>query len=308
MTAAYLSPPYKFRAVDNSGAALIGGLLYAYEAGTSTPIATYTDSSAFSSNTNPIVLNARGEADVWLIPNTGYKFILNDKYGGLIWSVDNVYQNQLLTLYGGIDTGIGNNYIINFAGNFTALTDGIYIVWFPAHTNTGPAQIAVNGLGYVSIVNPDGSLLIANEIIANQPTTILYKAGQWVLVSSGQAAAYQSGSFAAILTGCTTVPTTTCYWVRIGNLVTLNLPGPLTGTSNTTLATITGLPPDVMPNTYGYSALLPVWNNGVLAIGAAYITAVGEITLYTLAGGGYGGFTAAGTKGVGTFTITYFTL
>ena len=307
MTTAYLTQIGKFRGVDNNGAALAGGLVYTYSAGTTTPIATYTDSTAGTPNANPVVLNARGEADIWLKPNVGYKFKLTDRYGALIWTEDNVYLSQLLTVYGGVDSGAVNSYVINFAGNFTSLTDGIYIVWFPANTNTAPSQINVNGLGNVAIVNPDGSGLSPSEIIVNQPTTILYKAGQWVLVSSGLSATYQSGSFTATLTGCTVAVTGTVYWVRIGNQVTLNLPFTLTGTSNTTLASITGLPAAVLPITYGYSALLQVWDNGVLAVGYASITAASQITLFKIGGAGLSGFTNVGTKGVGAFTMTYFT-
>jgi len=181
MTTAYLTQIGKFRGVNNAGAALVGGLVYTYAAGTTTPIATYTDSTAGTPNANPVVLNARGEADIWLKPNVGYKFVLTDQYGAIIWSEDNVFLSQLLTLYGGVDTGSANSYAINFASNFTALTDGIYIIWYPSNTNTGASQINVNGLGNIAIVNVDGTPLVANEIIANTPTYILYKAGQWVL-------------------------------------------------------------------------------------------------------------------------------
>jgi hypothetical protein len=183
MSTAYLAPIGKFRGVNNAGFALVGGLLYTYGAGTTTPIATYTDSTAGTANANPIVLNSRGEADVWLLPNVGYKFVLEDQYGTLIWSEDNVFLSQLLTLYGGVDTGSANSYVINFASNFTSLIDGIYVIWFPANTNTGAAQINVNGLGNVAILNADGSALSANEIIANQPAYILYKGGHWILTN-----------------------------------------------------------------------------------------------------------------------------
>jgi hypothetical protein len=85
-----LSPLLIQRFVDNNGNALVGGLLYTYAAGTTTPQATYTDSTGSTNNPNPVVANSRGEANVWLNPALSYKFILTDQYGNQIWTEDNV--------------------------------------------------------------------------------------------------------------------------------------------------------------------------------------------------------------------------
>jgi hypothetical protein len=47
---------------DNNGVPLNGGLLYAYQAGSSTPLATYTDINGTVANSNPIVLDASGRS------------------------------------------------------------------------------------------------------------------------------------------------------------------------------------------------------------------------------------------------------
>ena len=86
---AVLSPAAKTAFVDAAGEPLVGGLLYTYIAGTTTPQTTYTDSTAATANTNPIVLDSRGEANVWL-GGAIYKFVLKDSVGALIWSVDNI--------------------------------------------------------------------------------------------------------------------------------------------------------------------------------------------------------------------------
>lgn len=75
---------------DNNGNPLAGGLLYTYAAGTSTPQATYQDVTTTSPNANPIVLNSRGEAQIWLNPSQTYKLVLYDSFSTLIWSVDQV--------------------------------------------------------------------------------------------------------------------------------------------------------------------------------------------------------------------------
>lgn len=71
---------------------LTGGKLYSYVAGTTTPKATYptiADAEArTNANTNPLILDSRGEATVVLDGNT--KFVLTDANDVLIWSVDEV--------------------------------------------------------------------------------------------------------------------------------------------------------------------------------------------------------------------------
>ena len=62
---ASLMPRGKQAYFDNAGDPLAGGRLYTYAAGTSTPLATYSDQAGAVPNTNPVVLDARGEATVF---------------------------------------------------------------------------------------------------------------------------------------------------------------------------------------------------------------------------------------------------
>jgi len=89
MSTTSLSPTPKLQFFDANGAPLAGGLLYTYAAGTTTPLASYTDSTGVSANTNPIVLDSRGEANVWLGADS-YKLALYTSVGVLIWTVDNI--------------------------------------------------------------------------------------------------------------------------------------------------------------------------------------------------------------------------
>ena len=81
--------PPRFRAFDANGDPLAGGLLYAYEAGTTTPLDTFTTRAGSVANANPVVLDANGEADVWLTPGLLYKFVLKSSAGVTQWTVDN---------------------------------------------------------------------------------------------------------------------------------------------------------------------------------------------------------------------------
>ena len=86
---AVLSPTAKMAFTNSAGEPLVAGRLYTYIAGTTTLQATYTDSSGSQANTNPIILDTRGEANVWL-GGAIYKFVLKDADDALIWTVDNI--------------------------------------------------------------------------------------------------------------------------------------------------------------------------------------------------------------------------
>lgn len=85
-----LSPSPVFRATDGNGAPLYLGQLATYAAGTTTPQVTYKDFTQTATNTNPVILNARGEANVWLDTTKSYKFVLSDQFGNIIYTVDNI--------------------------------------------------------------------------------------------------------------------------------------------------------------------------------------------------------------------------
>jgi hypothetical protein len=82
---AKLTPFVRPRWWDANGTApLAGGLLYSYAAGTTTPKATYTDSTGAVANANPVVLDAAGYADVWL-GEGDYKLELKTAAGVTVW-------------------------------------------------------------------------------------------------------------------------------------------------------------------------------------------------------------------------------
>lgn len=85
---ASLGPFPFFVAFDDDGNPLNGGKLYTYAHGGLTPLATYTDSTGGTENTNPVVLDAAGRADVWFGPNA-YDLVLTDSAGVTIKTVDN---------------------------------------------------------------------------------------------------------------------------------------------------------------------------------------------------------------------------
>src|SRR6185437_5087070 len=89
LSSASLCPALFQRFFDNAGLPLAGGLVYTYQSGTSIPLETFTDSTGDTPNTNPIVLDADGYADIWL-GDTPYKFVLADADDVTIRFVDPV--------------------------------------------------------------------------------------------------------------------------------------------------------------------------------------------------------------------------
>ena len=141
-----------------------GGLLYTYAAGTTTKLATYTDSTGSTPQTNPIVLNARGEPQntlgnsvgLWLTNSTAYKFVLSpstdtDPPTNAIWTIDNITAGQLTgTSY----AAAGTNAIALTPGTNTPSPTSYsnyntYVFAAPA-TSTGPVTLQVGSLGYLN--------------------------------------------------------------------------------------------------------------------------------------------------------------
>jgi parallel beta-helix repeat protein len=89
---------------DNNGDPLVGGKLFTFAAGTTTPQVTYTSSSGSTPNSNPIILNGGGRvpSEIWLTDGLMYKFVLYTSDDQLIGSWDNII-------------GINSNFV-----NFTA--------------------------------------------------------------------------------------------------------------------------------------------------------------------------------------------
>ena len=116
---AVLLPYTKQRFFDGNGNPLAGGTLHTYIAGTLDPLETFTDSKGDTANENPIVLDANGEADVW-VSSDPLKIVLRSSEGALIRTVDNItpsilterQQQALDALSGPADTPFVENHFI----------------------------------------------------------------------------------------------------------------------------------------------------------------------------------------------------
>ena len=99
----------------STGLPLSGGLIYTYQAGSSTPLATYSDNGGSIPNTNPIVLNSAGQtpSEVWMIAGYSYKMQIQTSAGVIVQTLDNLY---------GIPTSSGG-------GGGTSVPTGCILIW-----------------------------------------------------------------------------------------------------------------------------------------------------------------------------------
>lgn len=78
---------------DNNGIPNAGGLIYTYQAGSSTLLTTYTTVNGTIANTNPIVLDAYGRtpSEIWMQVGYSYKFIIQTASAVTLQTLDDLY-------------------------------------------------------------------------------------------------------------------------------------------------------------------------------------------------------------------------
>lgn len=85
----FLAPNARWQGRNLTGQPAIGGKLYTYVHGTSTPKATYQDKNASVPNTNPVILDGKGEANIYWATDDLYKIELYTSSDQLVYSQDN---------------------------------------------------------------------------------------------------------------------------------------------------------------------------------------------------------------------------
>jgi hypothetical protein len=163
-----LTPWPKFQYVDDHGNPLANGSLWTYKSGTSTPQVTYSSASG-AANSNPVILDANGSADVWIDQGLAYKYVLRDTQGAIVYTVDNINSQ-------------GSNM-----GDVTVLT----IAALKA-LSVSAANIKATVLGYyaandggggdflwspTSVLTADNGMVVASNTTAN---------GRWLRIANGE--------------------------------------------------------------------------------------------------------------------------
>jgi len=175
---------------DNNGVPLSGGLLYAYQAGSTTPQATYTDINGTVPNANPIVLDASGRSatQVWLTYGYFYKFVLKNAAGETIGTYDNIY--GIVGVQTAVGTTIPTGMISLWYGSIGSVPSG----WYLCDGSNGTPDLRnrfIVGAGSTYSVNATGGSADAS-VVAHTHTAISTSAvtdpghlHNWGAVASG---------------------------------------------------------------------------------------------------------------------------
>lgn len=109
---------------DNNGLPLSGGLIYTYQAGSSTPFTTYTTSNGTIPNSNPIILDSAGRTpqQIWLEVGYSYKFILQTSAGVTLQTLDNLY--PILQNASGSSSSVPTGVITMWSGSIGSIPAG----------------------------------------------------------------------------------------------------------------------------------------------------------------------------------------
>ena len=186
------------------GQPLAGGKIYTYQAGSSTPLATYTDNTGATANANPIVLGTDGRptSEVWLTYGFNYKFILKTSDDTTIQTYDNLYgiigtqpasgatiPAGLISMWSGsigsipsgwylcdgsngtpnltdrFIIGAGSTYAVNGTGGISSVT--LTTSNMPAHTHTATSVVTDPGHFHISGVPSDYSAGFGSSTIGS---------------------------------------------------------------------------------------------------------------------------------------------
>jgi len=182
-----LAPSAKLRFWDNSGNILSGGLLFTYAAGTTTKLATYTDSTGGTPNTNPVVLDSTGQCNCWIPPGVAYKFVLSpstdtDPPTNPFWTVDNITAGISSFAYGA-DAGTVNAYVVTAVTGVTSNNAGVSVLVKILHTTTGVSTLNVNSQGSQAVVDLYGNAIPAGALQAGQMALFVSTGSAWQLVN-----------------------------------------------------------------------------------------------------------------------------
>lgn len=151
-TIASILPPGRTQYLDLDGNPLVGGSVYYYQPGTTTPKNTWKDAFQLILNTNPVVLDDDGSALVY--GAGGYSMALYDVNGNLI------YTALTQDLLGQDNTLAGAN---TFTGANTVSAAGSWQFNYTASTPfAGPIQVQGGRTIRSGAGSPNGSVTGAN--------------------------------------------------------------------------------------------------------------------------------------------------
>jgi hypothetical protein len=261
--------------------------LYFFQTETSTPQDVYTDEGLEVAHEVPVEADAAGVfPPIYLDPTLpAYRVSHYTSADVLIYTVDDVPSNQ------------------NVQQSMRLESTNPYVFLYDTDGTSGSRKYRVRASGAAFEVQASNE---AESVF----TTILQFTGGVLYSNATEVAVTSEDEFTGTLTGCTTSPTATFLYRKVNNIVTLWTDSNLTGTSNTTAMTLTGVPAAIRPTTSKIVPCSTLQDNSIAVEGVAVVGTGGAIQLQVC---GVSGakvipdlFTNSGTKGISVgWCITY---
>lgn len=162
--------------LTTTGQPLNAGQLYTYQAGSSTPLTTYSDNNGLYPNSNPIILGTDGRLpnELWLTQNYYYKFVLEDSNNNLIATYDNLY-GILATSSGGGSTSVPSGVIMMWSGSIGSIPSGYYLCNGSNGTPDLRDRFIVGAGNLYSVAQTGGSadaIVVSHTHTANSVTSV----------------------------------------------------------------------------------------------------------------------------------------
>lgn len=157
-----------FQFFTTTGLPLAGGKIYTYQAGSSTPLATYTDNTGTVANANPIVLGSDGRPadEIWLTYGYNYKFVLKTADDSTIQTYDNLYGII------GVQPTTGATIPAGLISMWSGSIGSIPVGWYLCDGSNGTPNLTdrfVIGAGSTYAVNGTGGVSTNTLVEANIP-------------------------------------------------------------------------------------------------------------------------------------------
>lgn len=191
--------------------------------------------------------------------------------------------------------GTANAQTIVNTRQYAALYAGMWAAFIPSATNTGALTLQVDGLAAKNVF-ANGVAAIAGMVVLGVPAICRYDGTQWNLINPQRS----TGSFTGTPTGFSGSPGTCTVAYSVGpdgHSAQLQIGTGMSGTSNATTFTITGMPSFLAPvNTQAFVVFST--DSGAPGLGSLVLTAASQIISLGKANtyAALTGWTASGTK------------
>lgn len=168
---------------DSSGNPLAAGKVYSYIAGTTTPLTVYTDNAQTLPDSNPIILDSNGRAQVFAEGN--YKLVVKDSNDNTLYTMDNLLfgTDDNGTVYAGTSTGSSNAYVLTMSPAVVAYNTGDSYRFIANFTNSSTATLKIDALTAKNIKRGDNTTLQSGDVVSGSLIEVTYNGTSFLLGS-----------------------------------------------------------------------------------------------------------------------------